>query len=253
MLPMEKFVEISRKILDLSEYEARAYTALIMYGPCDATEICRKGHIPQSKIYDVLHKLQGKAIVEILNLKPQVWRISNPANNLRSLIDSKIKELVEAKRCLGKLMQNNFEKYRSDIWTGYGCENFFSKACEMLNSTKRYGYATTINFSRYSMLDSALLAAIKRGVKIKLIGFCDSRNLSPRAAWYLKQGIEVRFLNTKTKYPVFGVVDDRETCFRIDGTVSTEWVWTNNSSVVSFMKSNFETLWRQAKPFKSGP
>ncbi|MFH7865294.1 MAG: helix-turn-helix domain-containing protein, partial [Candidatus Aenigmatarchaeota archaeon] len=91
----DEFIINIRKLLNLGEYEAKAYSILLTSGPLTAIEICKKGEIPQPKIYETLRNLQTKTLIETLNIKPQIWRVSDPINNLKSIIKEKIKELKD--------------------------------------------------------------------------------------------------------------------------------------------------------------
>ena len=54
--------------LGLSDYEARAYVALVKHNPATAYEVARASGIPTSKIYSVLDKLSDKYIVAIAQI-----------------------------------------------------------------------------------------------------------------------------------------------------------------------------------------
>ncbi len=52
--------------LGFSEYEARAYIALLVKNPVSAYELAKSSGIPTSKIYEVLSRLSEKKVVSIL-------------------------------------------------------------------------------------------------------------------------------------------------------------------------------------------
>ena len=49
--------------IGLSEYEARAYVALIEKNPVTAYELAKTSGIPTSKIYEVISRLSEKELV----------------------------------------------------------------------------------------------------------------------------------------------------------------------------------------------
>ena len=53
--------------LGLTEYESRAYTALLKENPASAYEIAKTSGIPTSKIYEVINKLISKEIVQSIH------------------------------------------------------------------------------------------------------------------------------------------------------------------------------------------
>lgn len=55
--------------LGLTEYEARAYTALLQENPASAYEIAKNSSIPTSKIYEVINKLESREMVQAIHGK----------------------------------------------------------------------------------------------------------------------------------------------------------------------------------------
>jgi len=53
--------------LGLSEYEAKAYTALLSENPLTAYEIAKKSGVPSSKIYEVVKKLELRQMVQSIH------------------------------------------------------------------------------------------------------------------------------------------------------------------------------------------
>ena len=53
----------SLRDLGLSEYEARAYRALLRSGPTTAKELSRTSDVPMGRIYDVLNGLEQHRLV----------------------------------------------------------------------------------------------------------------------------------------------------------------------------------------------
>ena len=60
-------VNIIKRLTEIgfSEYEAKAYTALVSANPATAYEIARASGIPTSKIYEVISRLLEKGVVII--------------------------------------------------------------------------------------------------------------------------------------------------------------------------------------------
>ena len=72
------------------------------------------------------------------------------------------------------------------------------KAAEMLDRAENFGFATTSRFSRYPPLDNAYVSALKKHVKIKMLGTSRlDQARRARAMWYVKHGAEIRILEMK--------------------------------------------------------
>ncbi len=64
--------------IGLSQYEAKAYLALIRSGSVNGGTLSKKSGVPQSKIYEVLYKLAHKKFVSILEVRPRLFKAIKP-------------------------------------------------------------------------------------------------------------------------------------------------------------------------------
>src|SRR6056297_3398596 len=87
----------SLRDLGLSEYEARAYRALLNTGPTTAKDLSRASEVPMGRIYDVLNSLETQNIVRSQTAsRPKKYVAVEPETALDRLLDDK-KEELEAK------------------------------------------------------------------------------------------------------------------------------------------------------------
>jgi HTH-type transcriptional regulator, sugar sensing transcriptional regulator len=56
--------------LGLTEYEARAYTALLSLGRAQPAKIARHSHIPRPKVYETLERLEARGLATRTQLSP---------------------------------------------------------------------------------------------------------------------------------------------------------------------------------------
>jgi|Deesub1362A_J573_1020465.scaffolds.fasta_scaffold00004_347 sugar-specific transcriptional regulator TrmB len=89
----------------LSEYEAKAYIALLANNPATAYEIAKASGIPTSKIYEVLSRLSEKAIVSALNEK-----------GTRLYIPMKPEEFIESRRSRIQATLDTLKSGLTDVW-----------------------------------------------------------------------------------------------------------------------------------------
>ncbi len=79
------WVVMSERIVELlkthgfSEYEAKAYTAVVGLGRGTAREICEISGVPQGRIYTVLHSLSDRGFVEVEAGSPTFYLAEDPA------------------------------------------------------------------------------------------------------------------------------------------------------------------------------
>lgn len=86
----------SLRDLGLSEYEARAYRALLRNSPATAKELSRTSDVPMGRIYDVLNNLEQRGLVRSQAAsRPKKYVAVEPEAALSKLLDSKRGELRE--------------------------------------------------------------------------------------------------------------------------------------------------------------
>jgi len=86
----------SLRDLGLSEYEARAYRALLSTGPTTAKELSRASDVPMGRIYDVLNSIEQYNLVRSQTAsRPKKYVAVEPATALDRLLDDKKRELEE--------------------------------------------------------------------------------------------------------------------------------------------------------------
>jgi len=247
----EKLIKDLREF-GLSEYEAKAYLALAIHGPLSASTLSSLSKIPQSKIYEVLKSLVSKSLAEFWNGRPIRYKAVEPVYALDKLISKKENVISNLKdmsnSIINKLKPIKEEKY--GIWSSKGKKAFLEKGSEMILKAEKFGFATTTRFSRYPMLDEAYLKALKRGVKIRMLGTADlDEAKQARARWYAKKGAKIKILPMDI-HPILGVVDDKEICVRVDNALDPDFFWSNNPAMINIFGTYFKELWNKGKTFK---
>jgi sugar-specific transcriptional regulator TrmB len=241
------------KQFGLNEYESRTYVALTINGPLTASQISEKSRVPQSKVYEVMRNLISKNLAETWTSKPQKFKAIEPVLALKKIMIEK-KHKLENLQDKTMSIINDLKPFNhsngSGLWSGKGKRAFLEKAMEILGRAKKRGYATTSRFTRYDPLDNALTSALRKGVKIKMLGtsVLDEAKRA-RAEWYSKQGINIKILPMSV-HPYIGVGDEKEICIRVDNGEESDFIWSDNPSLVNIVKSYFEELWRDGRFFK---
>lgn len=237
----------------LSGWEAKAYLALVIKGTVTAPLLSNASRIPLSKIYDVLRGLRGKGLVETWATRPYRWRATEPVSALKKIIEQReetIKDLVKLrKNMLPQLNQPQGDGWQ--VWIANGKRAFLGRAVEMIDRAENIGSAMSSRFSRRPALDDALVAALRRGVAIRMLGTLSPDNTSaPRAAWYAGAGAEVRILPMAV-HAILGLSDRKEAAIRIDNGGESDFIWANHPALVNIMNGYFDNLWERAAPLQN--
>jgi len=243
------------KDFGLSEYEAKAYLALSLHGSLTASGVAEKSKIPQSKVYGILRSLSKKFLTESWNGKPLKFKAIEPSIGLKKILERRkmrIENLREKSEIILDQIKplKGFETENFGLWSSSGKLACMEKAAEMLDRAENFGFATTSRFSRYPPLDNAYVSALKKGVKIKMLGTSRlDQARRARAMWYVKHGAEIRILEMKI-HPILGIIDNKEVSFRLDNSKAPDMIWSNNPALINVFKLYFNELWKKAKRFK---
>jgi len=245
----------------LNRYESRVYTSLVSLGPSRAGVISEQSSVPQSKIYDVLDTLIEKQLVEVFSGRPKEFRAITPKDAFKNLIENREMQLEDMKTQmmgLSKVLQpiQESKEIIGGIWSFKSKKwiEFFNKAAEMLDRSKKYVYAITRDFSRSPRIAEVGKSCIRRGVRIKLIGMEPVNDTNYyKAKWYNSLGIPIRCFETKI-HPRIIVADGKEVLIRLDNEplrkerFSFNSIWSQDQSLVRVFDTYMKNLWNIATP-----
>jgi HTH-type transcriptional regulator, sugar sensing transcriptional regulator len=153
--------------LGFSQYESKAYVALLKNPRVSAYELARHSRIPPSKIYETVEKLVAKELVVAVEegggvrydaLEPEevMGRYRSLYNRVLDSVGSNLKRVASAER--------GAPAY---VWSLGHAEDIFSKAEEMVDAAQREVYVAVWSHELPRLLP-ALEAADARGVAIAL-------------------------------------------------------------------------------------
>ncbi len=218
---------ISRlKQIGLSEYEAKAYTALLRDNPLTAYEIAKKSGIPSSKVYEVVQRLESKRIAQSIHgERSKMYIPISPDEFIETFKRAMEDSLVEVKAELKGF------KIKTDIsytWHIKDYEDLILKAKRML-VTCRGTVLLSLWPAELNALEKAISDAEIRGIKIALVHY---------GATNIKLGQLYRHPVEDTIYAHKGarsftlLADSKEVLTgNIIGT-RTEAIWSMNESLV---------------------
>lgn len=245
--------------LGLSEYESKTYAALSMSGPMKAGNLSKESGVPQSKIYWVLEDLIERQLVEVAEGKPKEYRATPPEIGLRRLVDEKERSIMSVKSELREvssyLKPAKKGETMSGIWTvrGRNWVEFFNKASEMIGRSRKYIYGVTRDFSRSARLTEMVNSAVKRGVKVRILGMQEIKSENYlKAKWFVQKGADLRIIDTKL-HPRIVLVDGREVLLRLDHDHQKKdgfpfsSVWSEDPGLVKVFDTYIRHTWEGAQ------
>jgi sugar-specific transcriptional regulator TrmB len=158
--PVDKLVE-----LGFSEYEAKAYVALLRESPVTGYQLSKISGVPRSMIYEVLGKLTARGSAMTLRKGSSTQYAPVPAEEFLDHLHREHEGLiVSLKEDLTTLASPVDLEY---VWNIEGHENIMAKAVEMIGQAKSCIYLALVP-TTCQELHLVLEEAIERGVRVVL-------------------------------------------------------------------------------------
>lgn len=155
---LERLVE-----LGFSEYEAKAYVALLKENPATGYQVSKVSSVPRSMIYEVLSKLTARGAAMELHKQGKTQYAPVPPKEFLNQVHREHEELVTALK--GDLQGLGKTSDLTYVWNIEGYDNVMAKAREMIRHARDRVYMSVLP-STFSPLESALKEAISRGVRV---------------------------------------------------------------------------------------
>lgn len=158
--PIERLVKIG-----FSEYEAKAYIALLRESPVTGYQISKLSGVPRSMVYEVLGKLTARGAAMTLRKGETTLYAPVPAEEFFDQLQRDHEELIDSLRGdLSGLASPSDLEY---VWNIEGHESVMTKAEEMIGQAKHFIYLALVP-ATFPALRSVLEDAIARGVRVVL-------------------------------------------------------------------------------------
>ncbi|MDW8063635.1 MAG: helix-turn-helix domain-containing protein [Candidatus Caldarchaeum sp.] len=238
--------------LGLTDYEVRAYIALVENGPMTASELSDLKTIPYSKVYEVLNALAEKGFIESQMGRPAKYFPKSPATAVESLVQSIEKNVRHLSETVVKELMPVFEKRggreRPDIWILRGEESIMEKVREVVSrcDNELLVAAPALSKEIAESMRALILSARARDARVQVMA---SSSVNPVLLKRLAEVSEVR-----VREQMFGggiICDNREVVIVFsedDGPMIA--IWSDHTGLAKFAKNYFEYLWRESAPFK---
>ena len=156
--PIDKLVKIG-----FSEYEAKAYLALLRESPVTGYQIAKISGVPRSMIYEVLGKLTVRGAAMTLRQEGSTKYAPVAAEEFLDQLQRDHEELVTSlKDDLVALDSASDLEY---VWNIIGHENVMAKAEEMIDQAQDRIYIALMP-ATFPALRPALQGALERGVRV---------------------------------------------------------------------------------------
>ena len=163
--------------LGFSEYEAKAYLALLRDNPATGYQLAKVSGVPRSMIYEALNKLTARGAAMTLRVDGGTKYAPVPAGEFFDQLYREQEALIHSlQEDLTTLSEASDLDY---VWNIEGHDNVVAKAEEMINQTAERIYLALMP-SMFPTLRAVLQTAADRGVHVVIyttetVDFADGR------------------------------------------------------------------------------
>ena len=168
------------KNLGFTEYEAKAYLALLSCSPSTGYAVAKNSGVPRSKIYEVLDSLTGRGDILVSPGATPLYQ-AVPPKELIATRKAKAEETYDkAEQMLSRFVKGSHD--RDNIWNITGHEAIMQKVSECIEMAEKR-ILMEIWAEDYMEIADKLKAAADRGVSITIIAYghidADFANIYP--------------------------------------------------------------------------
>ena len=259
--------------LGLSEYEARAYRALLRTGPTTAKELSRASDVPMGRVYDVLNSLEQYNLVRSQAAsRPKKYVAVEPDAALDRLLTDKKRELAEKAEQYEEVVDDLSdeldanEPIQGQFWTAaVGPEESADLLVERLTAAdERIVLAAGVSSPQLDIGDvgrrvtDELDAALERGVSVSIL-------MTPDLVDTLSASVGERYRDRLADHPeftvriaddvagTFNLIDDVEVCVEVPNPLSPGEAFAminlKDAEFAENLRDTFERRWATADPF----
>jgi len=245
----------ARKVLrelGLTDYETRAYIALLERGVLTASLVSENAGVPYSKVYETLTSLECKGWIEIKQGRPGRYYPKAPFEALATAKLQLEEKLKMWEKTVSSELQPFYEKReireKPDIWILRGEFSTITKLREMLDKTKSELMVAAPIFPK-ALADSVTpILQRLQSTNVKIL-FMVSKQAT---AWNLKELESVG--EVRVRDHMFGggvIVDGKEAILFLGEEKPTLVIWSNHVGLVQFAKDYFQHLWDSSEKMGS--
>ncbi|MDD9952709.1 MAG: hypothetical protein OXR66_00050 [Candidatus Woesearchaeota archaeon] len=244
------------KELGLGEYERKAYAGLLQHGTMKGGELSKITGVPHGKIYTALHNLAKKQFVTIVDIKPQLFSAVDPKIALAAAIQQEIKDLEQLKKDVLKdartmrapTQEQTIEQVK--VFPGRKARDainlhFFNDAQKEVRFMFTYE-------ERVHKLERAIYAAVKRGLKVRIIATLMTKDGERLMRKDVRNGVDVRYYRVEEMR--LNIMDKKESRLEVVNPRNRRdrvLIYYQNGDISKHFANYFDSLWKKAKKISS--
>lgn len=165
----EQYIRVSRtlSVIGLSEYESRAYVALVALGPNSANLVASVAQIPRTSAYKVMKSLESKGFVKEKTGRPASFTPVDPAELSRKFVVEIEDSFMKVASLKDVLSERGIPQL---VYTIMGKDRVLDKIGEMIDKSESSFVISSPSVAVFrKKLGKRFSNAIRRGVEVTII------------------------------------------------------------------------------------
>jgi len=243
------------KDIGFNEYESKALASFVKLKSATPKQIYQDSLVPQNKLYQIIKNFEKMGIVAIIPGEGKHYKLIN----FKTFINHKIKEKEENLKQLkqsSRDLESVKEKEEQFIFSLIkGQQAIMNKIAEHNPNVKHEILGVQRNWKVWGEGLRVMQNAIKKGVKVKVIGMINSET-EKRAKEWKTVGCKVKAYNNKFgEYPLrFTIFDNKEARItigkpEIPSPEDYITMWTTSRPLIAILRKQFLDMWKESKSF----
>ena len=246
----------------LTEYEARAYLALLELENSEASPVADLARVPRTKIYQALDGLEAKKLLVVIPDRPKRYQVQPISSYIESLeqnyrarasaLDGEKSALTEEFSPRGKVQMER----SGGFVVLKGRANISSKLCELVGkASEDFAVATSaMGAHRLAYHHDLVESAADRGCRVRILAPATAENAEGcerllaradvRHALVDLGAVTLAFVDEKEVILVHHVPDDRHYFQGADVAL-----WSDDPAIVQSLKALFTLGWGLSVPY----
>jgi sugar-specific transcriptional regulator TrmB len=222
--------------LGFSEYEAKAYLALLHESPVTGYQLAKLSSVPRSMIYEAMGKLTARGAAMTLRVEGGTKYAPVPPEEFFDQLHREQEALITSlQEDLGALNKVDELDY---VWNIEGHENIIAKAEEMINQAQNNVYLALFP-STFPALKGVLEKAVVRNVRVVIY---TTETLGAPGCRVVVAHVSEETLGQAQGIGLMLVVDGEEVLVGEWLTASQAWAsWTSNPLLVFITEHHLRT------------
>jgi sugar-specific transcriptional regulator TrmB len=166
---MKEYLQVAStlKMFGLSDYESRAYIALVAMGTGSASFVAEVTQIPRTSAYKVVKSLEGRGFARRLQGKPMSFAPVDPAELSKRLVGEIEESFAKISALKDLLSERGVPQL---VYTILGRERVLDKIGEMLDKSEHTLVMSSPSMSQIrTRLSRRFVNALSRGVHVTVI------------------------------------------------------------------------------------